>query len=137
MCDPLPPLNEMESALSVEGHHDLGTSTRFWGFPGEDLGLSCHALNASTGPRPTANLRVSKVKRWQERAQKLLEAVRGAVAAGTAASDGGGVGIAGGAGSLRQRVEACLSEPQADLKVSDVPEAVELSGFLQVRALLT
>lgn len=38
----------------------------------------------------------------------------------------------GAEGSLKQRIETCLFELEADLKVSGVPEAVVLSGFLKV-----
>lgn len=84
---------------------------------------------------------MSKVSRWQERVQKLLETVRNGFAANKAvlASGLGEGGVvegdwAEGGGSLRQRVEACLHELEDELKVSDVPEAVELAGFLKVRA---
>lgn len=84
-------------------------------------------------------IRVSKVSRWQERVQKLLETVRNGFASNKAVLASGlrGGVIRGdwaeGGGSLRQRVEACLHELEDDLKVSDVPEAVELTGFLKVR----
>lgn len=79
--------------------------------------------------------RVSKVKRWQQRAAKLLATARskegGAPAAGKE-NEGGGQGESGGAG-LRESIEALLAEVEVELKVSGVPEAVELSRLLEVR----
>ncbi|CAM9364344.1 unnamed protein product, partial [Ectocarpus sp. 12 AP-2014] len=77
--------------------------------------------------------RVSKVKRWQQRAAKLLATARsregGAPAAGKE-KEGGGQGEGGGAG-LRESIEALLAEVEVELKVSGVPEAVELSRLLE------
>lgn len=83
------------------------------------------------------------MKRWQQRAKKLLKAASsrragGATATATAAAaakDGdedAGEGEGVGAG-LRGRIEAALAELEGGLKVSGVPEALELSALLQVR----
>lgn len=76
------------------------------------------------------NNRVSKMKRWQQRAQKLLEAARSKLAVAAAAAAGDKQG--GGGEALRQRIEVALAELEDELKVSGVPEALELSCLLQV-----
>lgn len=92
--------------------------------------------------------RVSKVKRWQTAARKLLAALRKALAEAAASASSstfivGGTKKSGGqkrqtdtddkGGVLRRRAEACVSEVEGELKVSGVPEAVELSGIVNVR----
>lgn len=75
------------------------------------------------------------MKRWQQRSAKLLETANSKVGGATAAGkewQGGGQGEGGGAG-LRESIEALLAEVEGELKVSGVPEAVELSRLLEVR----
>lgn len=68
------------------------------------------------------------MKRWQQRAQALLATAR----SNHGAADSTEKAAADRAG-LRGHIEASLLEVEGELKVSGVPEAVELSGLLQVR----
>ncbi|CAN0338720.1 unnamed protein product [Pylaiella littoralis] len=71
--------------------------------------------------------KVSKVKRWQERAQKLLKAARSKQAAPGERKENGEEGGEG----LRRGIEAALTKLEDELKVPGVPEALELSSLLQ------
>ncbi len=80
------------------------------------------------------------MKRWQQRAQKLLEAARSQQESAAVASGAAGAGAAAGGkdgagetAGLRGRIDSVLAELEGELKVSDVPEALELSAVLQVR----
>ena len=66
-------------------------------------------------------------------AEGRAKAAEAAVVAGTSATPAVSVAADGSAGgSLKRRIEAILFELAVDLKVSGVPEAVVLSGFIQV-----
>lgn len=91
--------------------------------------------------------RVSKLKKWQERAHKLIASAR-TLGKGSSTHDNQNRTAVNGSRNnnsnhaemergLRPQIEACLAEIDTELSVSGVPEALELSAIVQVSFFFT